>query len=63
MRNAPHTAQVVTSDGWDRPYSRSKAAFPGKWAATNKFWPAVSRVDDGYGDRNLVVTNAPLDEN
>jgi glycine dehydrogenase len=63
LRNAPHTAQVVINDTWDRPYSRSKAAFPGKWAATNKFWPAVSRVDDGYGDRNLVVTNAPLDEN
>jgi glycine dehydrogenase len=63
LHNAPHTIQVLTNDTWDRPYSRSKAAFPREWIATNKFWPAVSRVDDGYGDRNLVVTNAPLDEN
>ena len=63
LHNAPHTIQVVTNETWDRPYSRSKAAFPREWIATNKFWPAVSRVDDGYGDRNLVVTNAPLDEN
>ena len=62
LSNAPHTIEVVTSDEWNREYSRTKAAFPRKWIGENKFWPAVSRVDDGYGDRNLVVTNAPLEK-
>ncbi len=62
LRNAPHTIRVVTDDEWNRSYSRTKAAFPGKWIVENKFWPAVSRVDDGYGDRNLVVTSVALDK-
>ncbi len=61
LRNAPHTARVVTSDTWNHQYDRQKAAFPLKWIAENKFWPSVGRVDDGYGDRNLVCTCDPID--
>lgn len=51
---APHPAEECCSDSWSHPYSRELAAYPLKWIRENKFWPAVSRVDDGYGDRNLV---------
>jgi glycine dehydrogenase len=61
LRKAPHTAEVLMSDTWDRPYSRSKAAFPLPWITDNKFWPAVSRVNDGYGDRNLVCSCEPIE--
>jgi glycine dehydrogenase len=61
LRNAPHTAMVVTSDEWNHKYERQKAAFPLKWVVENKFWPSVGRVDDGYGDRNLVCTCDSLD--
>ena len=60
--NAPHTAEEIAGDHWDHPYSRQKAAFPAGWVRDNKFWPAVGRVDDGYGDRNLVCTCTPLEE-
>jgi len=59
--NAPHTAQVVTADEWSHSYSRQKAAFPLKWIANNKFWPAVGKIDNGFGDRNLMCTCAPID--
>jgi len=62
LRNSPHTEQVVISDSWNYPYAREKAAYPLKWIRENKFFPAVSRIDDGYGDRNLVCTCKPLDE-
>ncbi|MDO4736499.1 MAG: aminomethyl-transferring glycine dehydrogenase [Bacteroidia bacterium] len=52
--NAPHTAEEVCSDQWNHPYSRTVAAYPLDWIRENKFWPAVARVDNGYGDRNLV---------
>ncbi|MFO7565442.1 MAG: aminomethyl-transferring glycine dehydrogenase [Enhygromyxa sp.] len=58
---APHTAAVICSDSWDRPYSREQAAFPLPWVADNKFWPAVGRIDNVYGDRNLVCTCPPLE--
>ena len=54
LKNAPHTAQCVVSDAWTRPYSREQAAFPAAWTRENKFWPAAGRVDNVYGDRNLV---------
>ena len=60
LKNAPHTALEVSSDLWDHPYSRTRAAYPLDWVTFNKFWPAVARVDDGYGDRNLVCTCAPI---
>jgi len=61
LRNSPHTVHVVTSDSWDHKYDRKKAAFPLKWIEENKFWPAVGRIDDGFGDRNLVCTCEPID--
>ncbi len=56
LKNAPHTHRVLTADEWTHAYPRSKAAYPLDWVAENKFWPQVSRVDDGYGDRNLVCS-------
>jgi len=56
LKNAPHTALVVSSSDWDRPYSREQAAYPAPWVKDNKFWPHVSRIDEAYGDRNLVCT-------
>lgn len=61
LKNAPHTQQVVISDTWDRPYSREKAAYPLDWVRDNKFFASVSRVDEAYGDRNLVCTCAPIE--
>ncbi|MCC8174127.1 MAG: aminomethyl-transferring glycine dehydrogenase [Odoribacter sp.] len=60
LKNAPHTHKVLTADEWNRSYPRSKAAYPLAWVAENKFWPHVGRVDDGYGDRNLVCTCTAL---
>ena len=61
LKNAPHTAQQIASDKWDRPYSREQAAFPGPWTREHKFWPAVGRIDNVYGDRNLFCS-CPLVE-
>jgi glycine dehydrogenase len=55
VRMAPHTEDEVCADTWTHPYSRTQAAFPLDWIRANKLWPAVSRVDNGYGDRNLVT--------
>jgi glycine dehydrogenase len=59
LKNAPHTAELVCSDKWDRPYSREKAAYPASWLRENKFWPSVGRIDNAYGDRNLVCSCPP----
>jgi glycine dehydrogenase len=56
LKNAPHTARAVTSDAWDKPYSREQAAFPAAWTRENKFWPFVGRIDGVYGDRNLFCS-------
>jgi glycine dehydrogenase len=56
LKNAPHTAKVVCADDWDHPYSRELAAFPAPWTRASKFWPAVGRIDNVYGDRNLVCS-------
>lgn len=56
LTNAPHTAMELVADNWSYPYSRGKAAFPADWIKENKFWPSVKRVDNAYGDRNLVCT-------
>ena len=61
LQNAPHTVKVVTANEWNHKYDRQKAAFPLKWVVENKFWPSAGRVDDGYGDRNLVCTCDPVD--
>lgn len=62
LRNAPHTLDMITADEWLMPYSREKAAFPLNYVRDNKFWPSVRRVDDAYGDRNLICTCAPIEE-
>ncbi len=63
LKRAPHTLAAVTADLWDRPYSRSEAAFPaGDSQRQNKFWPAVARIDNAYGDRNLVCTCPSVEE-
>ncbi len=62
LRNAPHTARAVTAREWDRPYSREQAAFPAPWVREGKFWPVVARIDNTYGDRNLVCTCPPMEE-
>lgn len=59
--NAPHTMKMLTADRWNLPYSREKAAFPLEYIALNKFWPDVRRVDDAYGDRNLICTCEPME--
>ncbi|MCM5661676.1 aminomethyl-transferring glycine dehydrogenase [Galbibacter mesophilus] len=62
LKNAPHTLKMLTSSNWDFPYSREKAAFPMDYIADNKFWPTVRRVDEAYGDRNLMCTCAPIED-
>jgi glycine dehydrogenase len=62
LKNAPHTARQIASDKWDRPYSRKQAAFPAPWTREHKFWPAVARIDNVYGDRNLFCSCPPLEE-
>ncbi len=61
LKHAPHTQEVVISDSWDRGYSRERAAFPAPWTRERKFWPAVSRVDNAYGDRNIVCSCPPIE--
>jgi glycine dehydrogenase len=60
LKNAPHTAACLTQDPWDRPYSRAQAVYPSAWTRDSKFWPAVARVDNAYGDRNLVCACLPM---
>ncbi len=62
LTRAPHTAAVITANNWDRPYSRQKAAYPLSFVRDTKFWPAVSRIDNAYGDRNLVCSCLPIEE-
>jgi len=61
IKTAPHTLGMVTSDEWSRPYSREKAAFPLPCSKEDKYWPAVTRIDDAFGDRNLICTCAPIE--
>jgi glycine dehydrogenase len=61
LRNAPHTALEIAASDWKHPYSREVAAFPAPWTREHKFWPSVKRVDNGYGDRNLVCTCPPVE--
>lgn len=61
LTQSPHTAAIITADEWTRPYSREKAAYPLGWVRDQKFWPAVSRIDSAYGDRNLVCACIPIE--
>ncbi len=62
LKNAPHTAAVATSDAWNHPYTREQAVYPTPALKTNKFWPAVGRVNDTYGDRQLICTCPPIED-
>ena len=62
LKNAPHTQEMLTSDDWSLPYTRKQAAFPLAYIADNKFWPTVRRVDDAYGDRNLICSCNPIED-
>ena len=61
LKNAPHTLDMITANEWYLPYSREKAAFPLAYVRDNKFWPSVRRVDDAYGDRNLICSCVPIE--
>jgi glycine dehydrogenase len=61
LKHAPHTAEVVASTGWSRPYPREQAAFPAPWTRARKFWPAVGRINNAQGDRHLVCTCPPVE--
>ena len=61
LKNSPHTLEMLTADNWDFPYSRQEAAFPLEYISDNKFWPSIRRVDEAYGDRNLICTCNPIE--
>ncbi|MEZ4592578.1 MAG: aminomethyl-transferring glycine dehydrogenase [Chloroflexota bacterium] len=61
LAHAPHTASVIAAESWERPYSRETAAFPTDWVRSSKFWPAVARIDNVYGDRNLICACLPIE--
>ncbi len=61
LKNAPHTAEAITSSDWRHPYSREQAAFPAEWTRARKFWPSVGRINNAQGDRHLVCTCAPIE--
>jgi glycine dehydrogenase len=61
LTNAPHTVGVIAASEWNHPYSREEAAFPAAWVTEHKYWPYVARVDNGFGDRNLVCTCPPIE--
>jgi glycine dehydrogenase len=62
LKNAPHTAKEIASENWNHPYSRETAAFPAPWTRDYKFWPSVGRVDNAYGDRNLMCVCPPIED-
>jgi len=62
LKNSPHTQEMLTADEWNYPYTRQQAAFPLPYVKENKFWPSVRRVDDAYGDRNLICSCNPIED-
>ena len=62
LKNAPHSYFHLLSDNWDHPYSREQAAFPRPWLKERKFWVPVGRVDNAYGDKNLVCACGPVED-
>ena len=62
LKNAPHTASAIVSSAWSHPYSREEAAFPAPWVKAHKFWPPVARIDNPWGDRNLMCVCPPLED-
>jgi len=62
IKNAPHTAKSVITEAWAHPYSREKAVYPLNWVRDNKFWPSVAKIDNAYGDRNLICACPPIEQ-
>ncbi len=62
LKNSPHTSLAVISDEWNHQYSREKAAFPASWTKGNKYWPSVGRINNAYGDRNLICSCNPISD-
>jgi glycine dehydrogenase len=62
LKNAPHTADAVSAKEWTKSYSREEGAFPASWTRLHKFWPSVGRIDNAYGDRNLVCSCPPMED-
>ena len=62
LKNAPHTAEAVSKTEWERPYSREQAAYPLGWVRDGKYWPPVARIDNVFGDRNVVCACPSIDE-
>jgi glycine dehydrogenase len=62
LKNAPHTVDLAVNDQWKYSYSRQKAVYPLSWVKEHKFWPSVRRVNDAYGDRNLICSCAPISD-
>jgi glycine dehydrogenase len=62
LRHAPHTTQCIAQESWTRPYARTEGCFPAGSAKADKYWPPVSRIDNVYGDRNLVCVCPPMEE-
>ncbi len=62
IKNAPHTAKSVITEAWAHPYSREKAVYPLNWVRDNKFWPSVAKIDNAYGDRNLICSCPPIEQ-
>jgi glycine dehydrogenase len=60
LKRAPHTVDEVCADAWSRAYGREQAAFPAPWLRQRKFWPACARIDNAFGDRNLVCACPPM---
>jgi glycine dehydrogenase len=61
LKNAPHTAEAVSRDNWPHPYSREMAAYPIKGLRETKYWPPVARIDNVYGDRNVICACPPIE--
>ena len=61
LKNAPHTVAMVSAEEWSHPYSREQGAFPAPWVEERKFWPTIARVDNVYGDRNIVCSCPPME--
>ena len=62
LKNAPHTSKAIIAGEWKHSYSREKAAFPLEWLQDAKYWPTVARVDNAYGDRNLICSCNPIED-
>jgi len=62
LKGAPHTAETLVADSWERSYGREQAAFPAEWVRERKFWPAVGRIDNAWGDRHLICTCGSVED-